>query len=95
MTNRRSFVATSVAALLALPLLASPAVAQDKVTLTIESWRNDDLRIWEDVILPAFEATLAMPQTLAGVRVEQMDDFGTRREPQALAAVEVSALANA
>ncbi len=25
-------------------------------TLTIESWRNDDLVIWEDVIIPAFNA---------------------------------------
>ncbi len=26
------------------------------VTLTIESWRNDDLSIWQDTIIPAFEA---------------------------------------
>ena len=26
----------------------------EKVTLTIESWRNDDLAIWQDVIIPAF-----------------------------------------
>lgn len=26
------------------------------VNLTIESWRNDDLAIWEDQIIPAFEA---------------------------------------
>ncbi|MGW9479875.1 ABC transporter substrate-binding protein [Saccharomonospora azurea] len=26
----------------------------DQVTLVLESWRNDDLAIWEDVILPAF-----------------------------------------
>jgi raffinose/stachyose/melibiose transport system substrate-binding protein len=32
------------------------ANAQDTVTLTIESWRNDDLTIWEDTILPVFEA---------------------------------------
>ncbi len=31
------------------------AVAQD-VTLTIESWRNDDLAIWKDKFIPAFEA---------------------------------------
>jgi raffinose/stachyose/melibiose transport system substrate-binding protein len=29
--------------------------AQSKVTLTIESWRNDDLSIWTDQIIPAFE----------------------------------------
>src|SRR6202007_3065324 len=28
--------------------------AQGKVHLTIESWRNDDLKIWQDTILPAF-----------------------------------------
>ena len=56
MLDRRCFTVTSVAALMALPLLAGPAAAQEKVTLTIESWRNDDLAIWEDVILPAFEA---------------------------------------
>ncbi len=26
----------------------------EMVTLTIESWRNDDLTIWQDVIIPAF-----------------------------------------
>jgi raffinose/stachyose/melibiose transport system substrate-binding protein len=26
------------------------------VTLNIESWRNDDLKIWQDKIIPAFEA---------------------------------------
>ena len=34
---------------------ASYASAQDK-TLTIESWRNDDLAVWQDKIIPAFEA---------------------------------------
>ncbi|MFN3309828.1 MAG: extracellular solute-binding protein, partial [Anaerolineales bacterium] len=33
-----------------------PAAGGEKVTLTIESWRNDDLPIWQDVIIPAFEA---------------------------------------
>jgi raffinose/stachyose/melibiose transport system substrate-binding protein len=28
--------------------------AQGKAQLTIESWRNDDLKIWRDTILPAF-----------------------------------------
>ena len=33
----------------------APAEAPaEEVTLTIESWRNDDLAIWEDVIIPAF-----------------------------------------
>ena len=39
----------------ALVTAATGAFAQD-VTLTIESWRNDDLKLWQDVIIPAFEA---------------------------------------
>jgi len=39
----------------AIVTAASGAFAQD-VTLTIESWRNDDLKLWQDVIIPAFEA---------------------------------------
>jgi raffinose/stachyose/melibiose transport system substrate-binding protein len=35
---------------------ASAAPSGEKVTLTIESWRNDDLSIWSDTIIPAFEA---------------------------------------
>ncbi|EEW26522.1 ABC transporter substrate-binding protein [Rhodobacter ferrooxidans] len=42
-------------ALLTSTLLAGAAQAAD-VTLTIESWRNDDLTIWQDKIIPAFEA---------------------------------------
>lgn len=42
-------------ALLASTLLASAASAED-VTLTIESWRNDDLTIWQEKLIPAFEA---------------------------------------
>ena len=36
-------------------IVATHASAQD-VTLTIESWRNDDLALWQDKIIPAFEA---------------------------------------
>ncbi|WP_309667939.1 ABC transporter substrate-binding protein [Tabrizicola sp.] len=42
-------------AFLTSTLLAGMAHAED-VTLTIESWRNDDLVIWQDQIIPAFEA---------------------------------------
>jgi raffinose/stachyose/melibiose transport system substrate-binding protein len=42
-------------ALLLTTTLGSAAMAQD-VTLTIESWRNDDLAIWQETIIPAFEA---------------------------------------
>ncbi|QYK41100.1 MAG: carbohydrate ABC transporter substrate-binding protein [Paracoccaceae bacterium] len=41
-------------ALLASTVLGGAAHAQ--TTLTIESWRNDDLSIWQDAIIPAFEA---------------------------------------
>ncbi|UVC09770.1 carbohydrate ABC transporter substrate-binding protein [Rhizobium sp. TH2] len=39
----------------ALAGLSGVAHAED-VTLTIESWRNDDLSIWKDKLIPAFEA---------------------------------------
>ncbi|WP_299663250.1 ABC transporter substrate-binding protein [uncultured Ruegeria sp.] len=35
--------------------LVTSAYAQE-ATLTIESWRNDDLTLWQDKIIPAFEA---------------------------------------
>jgi raffinose/stachyose/melibiose transport system substrate-binding protein len=45
-----------LAVCLLMMLVVGVAQAQDTVTLTIESWRNDDLTIWEDKILPVFEA---------------------------------------
>ena len=44
-------------ALVATTMLGSAgaALASD-VTITIESWRNDDLTIWQNKIIPAFEA---------------------------------------
>ena len=44
-----------VSAMLATSFLGTAVFAQD-VTITIESWRNDDLLIWQDTIIPAFEA---------------------------------------
>ncbi len=50
----------TLALALALVVAFAPAVsstqAQEKATLVIESWRNDDLILWEDVIIPAFNA---------------------------------------
>lgn len=46
---------TLIGAMLATTVIAGTAAAED-VTLTIESWRNDDLAIWQDKIIPAFEA---------------------------------------
>ncbi|MGB3179471.1 MAG: ABC transporter substrate-binding protein [Albidovulum sp.] len=43
--------------LLATTLLGGTAALAQEATLTIESWRNDDLAIWQDKIIPAFEAT--------------------------------------
>ena len=43
-------------ALLASTLLAATAATAQDATLTIESWRNDDLTIWQNEIIPAFEA---------------------------------------
>ena len=43
-----------VGMLLASTMFSGAAWAQ--TTLTIESWRNDDLTIWQDTIIPAFEA---------------------------------------
>lgn len=34
----------------------APQAGGEQVTLIIESWRNDDLAIWQDTIIPAFEA---------------------------------------
>ena len=42
--------------LLGTTLLAGGAAFAQDVTLTIESWRNDDLTIWQEKIIPAFEA---------------------------------------
>ncbi|NNE88668.1 MAG: carbohydrate ABC transporter substrate-binding protein, partial [Silicimonas sp.] len=43
-------------ALLATTLLAATAATAQDAELIIESWRNDDLAIWQDKIIPAFEA---------------------------------------
>ncbi len=48
-------ITSSLLAATALSGLASVAHAAD-ATLTIESWRNDDLAIWKEKIIPAFEA---------------------------------------
>ncbi|WP_071799387.1 ABC transporter substrate-binding protein [Natronohydrobacter thiooxidans] len=50
MTIRKTLSLTT-----AFALCATGVFAQD-VTLTIESWRNDDITIWRNQIIPAFEA---------------------------------------
>lgn len=45
------------ALLLTSSLMACISAAQAAdTTLTIESWRNDDIKIWQDKLIPAFEA---------------------------------------
>ena len=51
--NKTAIKLALLAATMMVPVHS--AMAQD-VTLTIESWRNDDLSIWQDKIIPAFEA---------------------------------------
>ena len=53
MSKKRLSISMLVAA--AIAATASTAVIAAPVTLTIESWRNDDLSIWRDKIIPAFE----------------------------------------
>jgi raffinose/stachyose/melibiose transport system substrate-binding protein len=54
---KRTFVTGAAIALIAASAIAPLSTsAQDPVELTIESWRTDDLAIWEDQIIPAFEA---------------------------------------
>ena len=54
-TTFRMAALAGAAFLLSLSLSTVEAAADD-VTLTIESWRNDDLPIWQEKIIPAFEA---------------------------------------
>ena len=48
--------ATGAAVALAVTTLAPVATAQDGANLVIDSWRNDDALIWQDVLIPAFNA---------------------------------------
>ena len=70
------------AVLLGSTLLAGTASAQD-VTLTIESWRNDDLAIWQETIIPAFEASAPGDQArlhpLGPDRVQRRAELQARR----------------
>src|SRR6187549_1436785 len=57
MKTMKKFLAVSAVALsLAAGIALVPAGAQDDAPLIIESWRNDDLTIWRDTIIPAFNA---------------------------------------
>jgi raffinose/stachyose/melibiose transport system substrate-binding protein len=58
MTITASRALLAGAALFALTGVALTGIARaEDVTLTIESWRNDDLKIWQDKIVPAFESS--------------------------------------
>lgn len=54
---KRTYLAAGATLAIALAAVAPLATtAADPVQLTIESWRNDDLAIWQDTIIPAFQA---------------------------------------
>ena len=57
------------------------AASADDVTLTIESWRNDDLPIWQDKIIPAFEK--ANPGIKVRVLADRADRIQRRAQLQA------------
>src|SRR5215210_3006608 len=48
--------ATEAPASTEAPAVTEAPATGEEVTITIESWRNDDLSIWQDTIIPAFEA---------------------------------------
>lgn len=52
----KKLLVLAVVLTLVVALVPATTQAQGKVTLTIESWRNDDLTIWQDVLIPAFNA---------------------------------------
>jgi len=54
MTFQKTLLLTT--AVLAVVTGVGSALAADPVTLTIDSWRPDDLSIWQDKILPVFMA---------------------------------------
>lgn len=47
----------------------------EKVKLTIESWRTDDMKVWNEVILPAFEAKY--PNIQVEFKPTQNTEYGT------------------
>ncbi len=49
---------------LAIGAVLATATQAEDVKLTIESWRNDDLKIWQEKIIPAFE------KSHPGIKVE-------------------------
>ena len=51
----KTLVLSGVAALaFGAALIAGPAASLAQTNLRIESWRNDDIDIWNDKIIPAF-----------------------------------------
>lgn len=45
----------SICLLVPTSLMTTSAVAETKTTLTIDSWRTDDSKIWKEVIIPIYE----------------------------------------
>ena len=47
-------MASAAAVAFSAVLIAAPVASKAQTALTIESWRNDDIDIWNDKIIPAF-----------------------------------------
>ena len=56
MTRSTTILASTLALAASTVLAGLGAASAQDAELTIESWRNDDLAIWQDTIIPAFEA---------------------------------------
>jgi raffinose/stachyose/melibiose transport system substrate-binding protein len=57
MRYRHALISSALTSLgLGLALVAGSAVADDAVTLKLGSWRTEDIAVWQDKVLPAFEA---------------------------------------
>ena len=72
---------TLPATLLASTVLTTGAFAQE-AELIIESWRNDDLAIWQDQIIPAFQAQhpdIKVKFPLGPRRIQRRAEFQARR----------------
>ena len=70
-----SFKTLTLSVAIGAMLSPSVALAQDKVKLVIESWRVDDLVIWEEQVLPVFEA--ANPDIDVEFRPSPNTDYST------------------
>lgn len=55
MRSRHAWIKGALASM-SLALAASTALAADPVTLKLGSWRTEDIAVWQDKVIPVFEA---------------------------------------